>query len=342
MRTQKINIRTHRHIHTMKENLSSLRWWSEWVGIFFGCFVMAVGFVFFINPYNIIPGGVYGASIVLHNLFPSIQVGTFGYCFDIPLLTISMLLLGSKLGSRTIVAALATPSIMNILSALAYPTQEALEALDPTLIAGGRLDMSEHLMLTTLIGATLIGIGSGVIVNCKATSGGTDIVGMLMQKYLRIPFSTSILLADGVVVAFGLLVIGFGVGSNEPATPSGCLLSFYSLIAIFVSSRVIARVIAGVKDDKLLFIISEKPVPELQEYILKDLERTATKIHSRGLYTNGEKEMLFLVIHNKEVPGVKEVIREADPRAFVVVTDAYDTFGEGWKQLPEKGELSPE
>lgn len=328
--------------HTLHDNLTSLRWWTEWVGIFVGCTIMAIGFVFFINPYNIIPGGVYGASIVLHNLFPSIQVGTFGYCFDVPLLIISVLLLGSKLGSRTLVAALVTPAIMNILSAIAYPTQEALEALDPALIAGGRLDMSQHLMLTTLIGACLIGLGSGVIVNCKATSGGTDIIAMLMQKFLRIPFSTAILIADGIVVAFGLLVIGFGVGGSVPASSSGCLLSFYSLLAIFVSSRVVARVIAGVKDDKLLFIISDRPVQELQDYIVHDLDRTATRIQSRGLYTNGEKEMLFLVIHNKEVPGVKEVIREVDPRAFVVVTDAYDTFGEGWKQLPAKGELNPE
>ena len=91
---------------------------------------MAAGFVFFINPYNIVPGGVYGASIVLHNLFPSIQVGTFGYMFDIPLLILSVVLLGSKLGIRTIVAAMLTPLIMNVMSRLVYPTQEALEKLD--------------------------------------------------------------------------------------------------------------------------------------------------------------------------------------------------------------------
>ena len=252
------------------------RWWTEWFGIFAGCTIMAAGFVFFINPYNIVPGGVYGASIVLHNLFPSIQVGTFGYCFDVPLLIISMLLLGSKLGIRTIVAALTTPLIMNTISSLAYPTEAALQALDPALIANGRLDLSDHLMLTCLIGASLIGLGSGLIVNGKATSGGTDIVAMLMQKYLRIPFSTAILVADGVVVLFGLLVIGIGLGSDSDADPQGCLLSFYSLIAIYVSSRVVARVIAGAKDDKLLFIISEQPVPELEQYILHDLERTAS------------------------------------------------------------------
>ena len=64
---------------------------SSWIGIFVGCTILAAGFVYFINPYNLVPGGVYGASIVLHNLFPSIQVGTFGYMLDIPLLIISVL-----------------------------------------------------------------------------------------------------------------------------------------------------------------------------------------------------------------------------------------------------------
>ena len=73
---------------------------SSWIGIFVGCTILAAGFVYFINPYNLVPGGVYGASIVLHNLFPSIQVGTFGYMFDIPLLIISVLVLGAKLGAR--------------------------------------------------------------------------------------------------------------------------------------------------------------------------------------------------------------------------------------------------
>ena len=91
-----------------------------WASIVVGCTILAAGFVFFINPYNIVPGGVYGASIVLHNLFPSIQVGTFGYMFDIPLLILSVLLLGAKLGIRTIVAALLTPLLMNTMSRLVY------------------------------------------------------------------------------------------------------------------------------------------------------------------------------------------------------------------------------
>ena len=313
-----------------------------WISILLGCTILASGFVFFINPYNIVPGGVYGASIVLHNLFPSIQVGTFGYMFDIPLLILSVMLLGAKLGTRTIVAAMTTPLIMNVLSKLVYPTQEALERLDPTQLLGGMLDMSDHLMLTSVIGAAVIGIGTGIVVRNQATTGGTDIVGMLLQKYAHIRFSNAILLADGTVVCFGLLVIGFGIGSANDVGQPSWHLSLYSLIAIFVTSRVIAYMINGAKNDKLVFVISDKHLEDLRQYILRDLDRTGTYIKSNGVYTREDKEMLFLVISYKEVTGVKLKIKEVDPAAFVVVTDAYDTFGAGWKELPSPNEVQPE
>lgn len=314
----------------------------SWFNILIGCIIVAAGFVFFINPYNIVPGGAYGASIVLHNLFPSIQVGTFGYMFDIPLLVLSVVLLGTKLGARTIAAALTTPLLMNMMSKMAYPTEEALHALDPSQLIGGTMNLSDHLMLACVMGATLIGIGTGIVVRNQATTGGSDIVGMLLQKYCHIRFSKAILLVDGAVVCFGLLVIGFGIGSAEDSTQPSWHLSFYSLIAIFIISRVIAYMINGSKNDKLIFVISDKQMTALHSYILKDLDRTATCIKSSGLYTGKEKEMIFLVVSYKEVAGVKHTIKAADPKAFVVVTHAYDTFGEGWKQLPSPNEIDPE
>ena len=322
--------------------ITDWHWWLSWGGILLGCTLLAAGFVFFINPYNIVPGGVYGASIVLHNLFPSIQVGTFGYMFDIPLLLLSVWLLGAKLGSRTIMAALITPFLMNLMSKFVYPTQAALEALDPTQLLGGCMNMSDHLMLTSIMGATVIGIGCGIVVRNQATTGGSDIVAMILQKYAHIRFSSAILLVDATVVLFGLIVIGFGIGDNSESSTPSWHLSFYSLIAIFVTSRVLAYVINGAKDDKLIFVVSDIKMIELHRFILKDLDRTATCIKSSGLYTGNEKEMLFLVVSRKEVNAVKLKIKEADPRAFVVVTDAYDTFGEGWKHLPSADEIEPE
>ena len=115
--------------------------------IILGCALLAAGYVLFISPYNIVPGGVYGAGIVLHNLFPEIKIGTFGYMFDTVLLVLAFISFGPRFGSKTVVAALLTPGLMNLFTRLAYPTEEAMQSLDPSLMLGGILDMSDHLTL---------------------------------------------------------------------------------------------------------------------------------------------------------------------------------------------------
>ena len=317
--------------------MGSWAWWRSWFLIFLGCSIMGTGFVLFINPYNFVPGGVYGMGIVLHNIFPSIQVGTFGYMFDIPLMIAAMLIFGRQFGTRTVLAALYTPGYMNILTRLVYPTPEAVETLDPSLLLGGRLNLSNDLLLACIIGAVIIGVGLGIVVRQQATTGGTDIVGMLLQKFAGIKFSTGILLADGFVVLSGLVVIGFGVGTGEAAS-NGWMLTLYSLITIYTSSRVVAYLLDGASYDKLLFIISDHH-DELKRFILEDLDRSATYLKSRGMYTDSVRDMIFLVVSRKEVHLVQNKIREIDPKAFVVVTDAYETFGEGFKQFPDKNEI---
>lgn len=328
-------------IYKLIEPAFSWEWWRSWLLIFVGCSIMGAGFVFFVNPYNFVPGGVYGLGIVLHNIFPSIQVGTFGYMFDIPLMITAVLIFGGQFGARTVAAALYTPGFMNLLTRLVYPDQAAVESLDPALLLGGNLDLSGDLLFTAIIGATVIGIGQGIVVRQQATTGGTDIIGMLMQKFLGIKFSTGILIADGSVVLAGLLVIGFGLGLNGEAQ-GGWVLTLYSLINIFVASRVVARVLDGASYDKLLYINSRDHHEELRRFIIEDLDRSATYIKARGMYTGNERELIFLVISRKEVRQVQHKIREIDPGAFVVVTDAYDTFGEGFKPLPSPDEIKAE
>ena len=324
------------------EPMSRKDWWLSWIQLFIGCMIMGIGFVLFVNPYNFVPGGVYGAGIVLHNIFPSIQVGTFGYMFDIPLMITATLIFGGKFGSRTIVAALFTPGFMNILTRLVYPDEAAVQSLDPSLLLGGSINLSGDLLLTAIIGSILIGGGQGIVVRTQATTGGTDIIGMLLQKYCGIKFSTGIFLADAVVVLAGLIVIGFGFGIDENPQEGGWVLTLYSLINIFLCSRVVARVIDGASYDKLLFIISDKDMNEFRDYVMDDLERSATYIKATGMYTHKEKQMIFLVVNRKEVKQVQRVIHSIDERAFVVVTDAYDTFGEGFKEFPKEGAIEAE
>lgn len=318
---------------TMKETVANLGWWRDMILIVIGCTMVAAGFVFFINPYNIVPGGVYGAGIVLHNIFPTVQVGTFGYLMDIPLLIAAIIIFGKQFGGRTLFAACITPGLMNIISSLAYPTKEALHALDPAQLLGGAIDLSDHLMLTCILGGTILGSGLGLVVRSNATTGGTDIVAMMLNKYLHIPFSRGVLMADSCVVIAGLLVIGFGIGIDG-GEAGGWLLSLYSLICIFVSSRVIDYVIDGASYDKLLFIISNEN-DKLRNFIIHDLERGATFLKASGMYTKEDKEMIFLVVSRREVALVQRKVKSIDPKAFLVVTDAYDTYGEGFKAFPE-------
>ena len=325
---------------TLLEPMGSWAWWRSWFLIFLGCSIMGTGFVLFINPYNFVPGGVYGMGIVLHNIFPSIQVGTFGYMFDIPLMLTAMMVFGGGFGTRTVLAALYTPGFMNVLTRLIYPTPEAVESLDPALMLGGRLDLSDDLLLTCIMGAVAVGVGQGIVVRQQATTGGTDIVGMLLQKFAGIKFSTGIFLADGFVVLSGLLVIGFGLGTGDAAS-NGWMLTLYSLLTIYISSRVVAYLLDGASYDKLLFIISDHH-EEIKQFIINDMERGATYLKGKGMFTDKSRDVIFLVISRKEVHLVQNRIREIDPRAFVVVTDAYETFGEGFKQFPDKNQIQAE
>ena len=319
--------------------LKSPQWWWSWFMIVVGCTLLAAGYVLFISPYNIVPGGVYGAGIVLHNVFPNIQVGTFGYMFDIVLLILAFIAFGPRFGSKTVVAALLTPGIMNLITLLVYPNEEAIKSLDPAQLLGGALDMSDHLMLTTIVGAVVLGIGVGLVVKEQATTGGTDIVAMMLQKYCKMTFSSGVLVADSMVVLAGLLVIGFGFGTGGEISKEAWQMPLYSLIAIYISSRVLAYMLDGASFDRIIFIITSHHNEEFRKYILEEMDRSGTYIKTSGMYTNAEKEMIFLVVPRHELTKVQRAVKEYDPKAFMVVANAYNTFGEGFKPMPEKHEL---
>lgn len=334
-----------------KESVTDWRWWSSMGQIVLGCLLVALAFVVFINPYDLVPGGIYGLALVLHNLFPSIQVGTFGYMFDVPLILTAILIFGGKLGGRTIFASFVTPGLMNLLDYLVYPNAEAIEALNPAQLLSytnkaGELvslcDLSNHLLLAAIIGGCLSGVGVGIVIRNNAATGGTDITGMLLHKFAKMKFANGVLLSDALIVLSGLVVIGFGVGLPDGKEGAGLLLSLYSGVCIFVNAKVLGYTIDGASRDKLLYIICHEHSEAMREYILKDLDRGGTYLKAKGMYTQDEKEMIFLVVSRREVRSVQQKIKEFDPRAFVVVTDAYDTFGQGFKPFPEEDAMPTE
>lgn len=310
----------------------------EYFAITVGCFIVCVGFVCFINPYKFVPGGVYGTSIVLHNIFPQMQVGTFGLLLSVPLLLLSYFLIGKHVGAKTLFTTLLVPVMMNGISMWAYPSEEALQSLSPKLICNGMLNFENERILSVFLGATLIGIGEGFIMRAKATSGGTDIIAMLLHKYLRVKFSNALLATDATVVFTGIAILGLGIGTVQPE-PQAFLLAGYSLVCIFIMSRVVAFVVSGSKNNKLMFVVSNTDNIQLREFILHKLDRTATLIKASGLYSQEDKCTLMMVVHMREVEAFTVAIKTIAPDAFVIVTDAYDAYGTRWKAFPEKHTL---
>ena len=262
--------------------------------------------------------------------------------FDVPLILTAILIFGGKLGGHTIFASFVTPGLMNLLDYLVYPSREAIEALDPNLLLNGYINLSDHLLLAAIIGGCLSGVGVGVVIRNNAATGGTDITGMLLHKFAKMKFANGVLLSDALIVLSGLVVIGFGVGLPDGKEGAGLLLSLYSGVCIFVNAKVLGYTIDGASRDKLLYIICNEHSESMREYILKDLDRGGTYLKAKGMYTHDEKEMIFLVVSRREVRNVQQKIKEFDPRAFVVVTDAYDTFGQGFKPFPEEDAMPTE
>ena len=334
-------------VKTLLEPTLSLAWWRSIIIMVFGSAILAFGYNCFISPYNIVPGGVYGFGIVLHNIFPSVQVGTFGYMFDVPLLISAMLILGRQFAGRTLFVSLLTPGFMNLFDRLIYPNEAAMRALDPTQLLGGSLDLSNDLILATIMGSVLVGLGQGLVLRNRATTGGTDIVAMYLQKFAGFKFSTGMLLADSLVVIAGLVVIGFGLFQSpekvaEAGVTAGWKLSLYSLVTIYIVTRVIDFVIDGASYDKMLFVITSRDSEEFRNFIINDLDRSATYIKAKGMYSNSDKEMIFLVVSRKEINSVQYAIKQFDPKAFCVVTNAYNTYGEGFKEFPDKETVQAE
>lgn len=302
----------------MASNLRSKKFWFSWLGVTMGVLLMSAGFVLFTNPYKIIPGGVYGLGRVFHHLVPAIQTGTFGIMMDIPLMIIGLLVFGGSFGAKTIFAALITPVIMNTMT-----NWLGENPADGICFISQHLNLSSNILVAAIFGGVLIGAGVGMIVKFGATSGGTDIISMLISKFMHMKFSTAMFIVESSVVLLGMVIL------------QDWLLPLYSLVAIFVSAQAVDFVVDGGASDKLLFIITDKH-DQIRDYILTELGRGGTYIKSSGLYTGHDKEMLFVVVNKRQISSVQDKIKEVDREAFVVIVNASDTYGDGFKAFPEE------
>jgi len=284
----------------------SRKWFISHCLIIIGSFILASGFVLFITPYKIIPGGVYGISIVLHYLFGT-PVGLVALCFDIPLTIIGIKVLGPRFGYKTVLGFSLTAIFTDTL----------------TYIWGFKPLVEGDALLSSIFGGVMVGLGLGLIFRSKATSGGSDIIAMIIAKYTRLPLGMLMIYVDSVIVLVGLAVF------------RDWKIPLYSWIVIFITGKVVDIVMTGLSSDKSIFIISEKH-EEIRDKIINNLNRGGTYIEGKGMFNMAERKIIFTVVSRRELFLLEEYIHQIDPNAFLTVLDATEILGEGFKSLKEK------
>ncbi len=289
-----------------KEKLFSARWFKSYALIAFGTFLVAVGYVLFISPDKIVPGGIYGISIMLHHLLGT-PIGLTALAFNIPLTIIGTRILGPRFGVKTVVAFVLTSVYVDTLSYF-YGSLP--------LVPGEPL-------VSCIFGGLLIGVGVAFTFKAKATSGGSDVIAMILQKYTRMPLGQLMMMVDSAIVVLSYVAFG------------DWRIPLFSWITIFVIGRVIDTAMHGFSYDKTLFIISDKH-DDIRDTILSDLKRGGTFLHGEGMYNHKSKQIIFTVVSPRELYMLEEYVHRIDPEAFIAVLDAYEILGKGFKSLSEK------
>jgi uncharacterized membrane-anchored protein YitT (DUF2179 family) len=291
-----------------KEKLFSYKWFKSYALIAMGTFLVAVAFVFFISPDKIVPGGIYGIAIMLHHLLGT-PIGLTALAFNIPLTLLGIKLLGPRFGAKTVVAFVLTSVFVDRL----YYFHGSLP-----LVPGETL-------VSCIFGGLLIGIGVAMTFKAKASSGGSDVIAMILQKYTRLPVGQLMMMVDSSIVVLSFVAFG------------DWRIPLFSWITIFVIGKVVDTAMHGFSYDKTLFIISDKH-QEIRDSIISEIKRGGTFLHGEGMYKRESKQIIFTVVSPRELYLIEEYVHRIDPEAFIAVLDAYEILGKGFKSLTEKVE----
>ncbi len=295
-----------------------------------GSLLFAVGDVMFVNPYHLAPGGVYGLANVFNALW-GWKISIAGVCMDIPLLIIGTLVLGPKFGVKTVVSVILIPVFTYIL--------EITWGYAPLIHDGPFFDAEAHaslffmdgeakrffmpdFFLNTVVAGLIYGVAIGVIFRAGATSGGSDIISMILHKYTHISLGTMVLIVDSLISLSTLIAI------------DDIRLPIYSIILIFIESKIIDLVVDGITTYKTVFIVTDK-IDEIRDFIINDMERGGTCFAGTGLYQGAERKMIYVTLDRRDLVRLKSNIRRLDPDAFVNIIESSEIMGFGFKSLPE-------
>jgi Uncharacterized conserved protein len=270
-----------------------------------GTMFIATAITVFFSPNQVVVGGFSGIGIIVKNLTTSyvdggVPLSVTNLVLNIPLFVIAYFVLGKSYLGKTVFATIFLSAALEMTSFLPV--------------------FKGDLALISIYGGIVDGIGLGFVLRAMASTGGVDLLATIIHNKMKhISISSIMFVINSLVIAFGLFVFG-----AEKA--------MYAVISIFVSSKCITVVLEGLSFSKMAFIISEQSEKIARE-IMKQHNRGVTALNGRGMYTGKSKEVLLCVFKQKEITGIKEIVRNADPNAFIILTDIKEVMGEGFKKL---------
>lgn len=273
------------------------KWLRDYAGIVLGTVITALALNMFLIPNKVAAGGISGLATVLHHTF-GLPVGMTMLSLDIPMFLLSVKILGARFGVNTLLGA-------GILAATIDLTAPYVPVL------------TTDLLLNSLYGGVVAGVGMGIVFKFKGTTAGTDLAAAIINKLTGISVGQALLGVDFFVIALAGVVFG----SAE--------LSLYGLISLFVTTQIIDLVQEGASTAKAFFIMSSSP-GKVADAIMAELGRGVTLLTGRGGYTQADREVVFCVVSTREVSQLKDLVYRIDRQAFVIVADAHEVLGEGF------------
>lgn len=268
-------------------------------GVLLGVIITAFGVSYFLIPAKIAAGGVSGLATVVFHL-TKLPVGVTMLLLNGPLFLLSWRLIGPMFGAKTLFGTITISLFVDLFNQFALP-------------------MTEDLLLCAIYGGILSGVGLGIAFRSGGSTGGTDMAAQLVARIFPTSVGQALLLVDGFVI----LLAGIAFGLE---------LAMYALIAVFLTTKTIDLVQEGQNYAKACLIISNQ-AESIGQGIMERLERGVTSLDGRGLYTNSQKEVLLVIVSRIEITRVKEIVREFDEKAFVVIHDVHEVLGEGFRRL---------
>ena len=286
-----------------REAFLSFLWLKNYSLLVISSIMLSAGFVYFIIPHEIVPGGVVGLGIVVNRLvgFP---IGMTAFIINVPLIYWGGRTLGFGFGLKTVLGLLLSSIFIDILTIFFQPAA-----------------LSQDILVSAVFGGVLIGGSVALMITAGAAAGGTALASRIISHKTDHSTGRILLSLDGMIVLIGLLVF-----RNIEMAP-------YAVITIFTISRSVDAIMSGLDTKKAVFIISERH-KDIRDFILNEIDRGGTYLTAQGLYFDErERKLIFSAMNRGELTLLKKHVKKIDPDAFLLAVDTKEIFGKGYRQL---------